>query len=75
MRSLILDMPNGRELVEELDIATELMMSIPVELVGGEQWQAAFERQQLAFKEWRAYLHCKAKHPTREAPGRMKKTA
>lgn len=62
MRSLILDMPNGRELVEELDLATELMMSIPIELVGGEEWLEAFARQQRAFKEWRSYLHCKAKH-------------
>ena len=48
MRSLILDMPNGRALVEELDLATELMMSIPIELVGGEQWQAAVSIQGLA---------------------------
>lgn len=75
MRSLILDMPNGRELVEELDIATELMMSIPVELVGGEQWQAAFDRQQLAFKEWRSYLLCKAKHPKRDVQGGLSKIA
>ena len=48
MRSLILDMPNGRQLVEELDLATEQMMATPVEQIGGEQWQAAFARQQRA---------------------------
>ncbi|WP_028621335.1 hypothetical protein [Pseudomonas sp. Ant30-3] len=56
MRSLILDMPNGRELIDELDLATELMMSIPVDQVGGQQWQDAFDRQQRAFAEWRKYL-------------------
>lgn len=60
MRSLILDMPNGRELVDELDLATEQMMAIPIELVGSEYWQTAFNRQQQAFKKWREYLHCKA---------------
>jgi hypothetical protein len=75
MRSLIFDMPNGRELVEELDIATELMMSIPVELVGGVQWQAVFDRQQLAFKAWRTYLLCKSKHPKRDIHCGMNKIA
>ncbi|WP_226939958.1 MULTISPECIES: hypothetical protein [Pseudomonas] len=37
-------------------------MSIPIELVGGDEWLEAFARQQRAFKEWRSYLHCKAKH-------------
>lgn len=60
MRSLILDMPNGRELIDELDLATEHMMAIPIESVGSEHWQAAFNRQQQAFKQWREYLHCKA---------------
>ncbi|PQZ89393.1 MULTISPECIES: hypothetical protein [Pseudomonas] len=72
MRSLILEMPNGRELVDELDVATELMMSIPIELVGGEAWQAAFARQQQAFKQWRSYLLCKATHPIL---GGMRKSA
>ncbi len=75
MRSLIVDMPNGRELVQELDIATELMMSIPVELVGGEQWQAAFDRQQSAFRAWRSYLLSKAKHPRRDVQGKLRETA
>ena len=75
MRSLILDMPNGRALVEELDLATELMMSIPIELVGGEHWQAAFDRQQLAFKAWRSYLLCIAKHPKRDAQCEISKIA
>ncbi|MHC8305503.1 hypothetical protein [Pseudomonas sp. PB3P13] len=57
MRSLILDMPNGRELVDELDFATEQMMSIPVELIGSAQWQDAACRQQQAFRKWREYLH------------------
>ena len=60
MRSLILDMPNGRQLVEELDLATEQMMAAPVEQIGGEVWQAAFARLQRAFWLWRDYLHCKA---------------
>lgn len=60
MRSLILDMPNGRQLVEELDVATEQMMATPVEQIGGEEWQAAFARQKRAFRLWRDYLHCKA---------------
>lgn len=57
MRSLILDMPNGRELVDELDLATEQMMSMPVELIGSPQWQEAAHRQQQAFRKWREYLH------------------
>jgi len=57
MRPLILDMPNGRELIDELDLATALMMSIPVELLGSVQWQEAASRQYQAFKKWREYLH------------------
>lgn len=57
MRSLILDMPNGRELIDELDFATGLMMSMPVELIGGPEWQEASIRQQQAFRKWREYLH------------------
>lgn len=57
MRSLLLDMPNGRELIDELDLATALMMSIPVELIGGAQWQEAANRQHQAFRQWREYLH------------------
>ncbi|VVM39821.1 hypothetical protein PS662_02903 [Pseudomonas fluorescens] len=57
MRSLILDMPNGRELIDELDLATSQMMSISVELIGGAQWQEVSNRQQQAFKKWREYLH------------------
>ncbi|VVM36226.1 hypothetical protein PS645_00037 [Pseudomonas fluorescens] len=57
MRSLVIDMPNGRELVDELDRATEQMMSIPVELIGSEAWQAAACRQHQAFRKWREYLH------------------
>ncbi|MCU1760040.1 hypothetical protein NTD84_09995 [Pseudomonas sp. 14P_8.1_Bac3] len=60
MRSLILDMPNGRELVNELDLATEQMMSIPVELIGCAEWLAASHRQQQAFQKWRAYLQLMA---------------
>ncbi|MVV47551.1 hypothetical protein EJA72_04690 [Pseudomonas sp. PB120] len=57
MRSLTLDMPNGRELNDELDLATSLMMSIPVELIGSVQWREASSRQYQAFRKWREYLH------------------
>jgi hypothetical protein len=57
MRSLIHDMRNGRELIDELDLATAAMMSIPVELIGGAQWREAACRQHQAFKDWREYLH------------------
>lgn len=60
MRSLISEMPNGRKLVDELDIATEQMMSIPVELIGGARWQEASNRQQQAFKKWQEYLQLMA---------------
>ncbi len=67
MRYLITDTPNALDLINELDQATEQMMSIPVEQVGGEQWQEAFERQQSAFRMWREYLYRKAeeKMPSR----------
>ncbi len=60
MRSLILDMPNGRELIDELDLSTAQMMSIPVELIGSAKWEEAAGRQYQAFKKWREYLHCMA---------------
>lgn len=57
MRPLILDMPNGRELIDELDLATAMMMSLSVEHLGSAQWQEAASRQYQAFKKWREYLH------------------
>ncbi|SEI66639.1 MULTISPECIES: hypothetical protein [unclassified Pseudomonas] len=60
MRAKIFDSPNALDLMKELDQATEQMMSISVELVGGPQWQEAFDRQQKAFRSWRDYLYCKA---------------
>jgi len=60
MRPLILDLPNGRELANELDLAIEQMMSIPVELIGGAQWLAASIKQQQAFQKWREYLQLMA---------------
>lgn len=60
MRSLILDLPNGRELANELDLATEQMMSIPVDLIGSAQWRTASYKQQQAFQEWREYLQLMA---------------
>jgi hypothetical protein len=60
MRPLILDLPNGRELANELDLAIEQMMSIPVELLGGAQWLAASFKQQQAFHKWREYLQLMA---------------
>lgn len=60
MRPLILDLPNGRELAHELDLAIEQMMSIPVEHIGGPLWLAASNRQQQAFKKWREYLQLMA---------------
>lgn len=60
MRPQIYDVPNALDLINELDRATEQMMSISVELVGGPQWQEAFDRQQRAFRKWRDYLYCKA---------------
>lgn len=60
MRPLILDLPNGRELANELDLAIEQMMSIPVGLIGGAQWLAASTRQQQAFQKWREYLQLMA---------------
>ena len=60
MRPLIHDMPNGRELVDELDLATSQMMSIPVDLIGSAQWLEASSRQYQAFRKWREYLHCMA---------------
>lgn len=60
MRPQMCDAPNARDLVNELDQATELMMSMPVELVGGSEWQDAFNRQQRAFRMWRDYLYRKA---------------
>jgi hypothetical protein len=53
-------MPNGRELIDELDLATALMMAIPVELVGGAEWQEVSSRQYRAFGKWREYLYCMA---------------
>jgi hypothetical protein len=60
MRSLKIEMPNGRELIGELDLATEQMMAMPVELIGSAQWQQTATRQQTAFKKWREYLHLMA---------------
>lgn len=60
MRPLILDLPNGRELANELDIAIEQMMSIPVEHIGGALWLSAAKRQQQAFQKWREYLQLMA---------------
>ncbi|MHC8315066.1 hypothetical protein [Pseudomonas sp. LB3P31] len=57
MRPLILDMPNGRELIDELDFATGQMMSLSVEHIGGAKWLEATRRQQQAFTNWREYLH------------------
>lgn len=57
MRPLILDMPNGRELIDELHFATGQMMSLSVEHIGGSKWLEATERQQQAFTNWREYLH------------------
>jgi hypothetical protein len=53
-------MPNGRELIDELDLATAGMMAIPVEHIGGAQWQEAANRQYQAFRKWREYLHLMA---------------
>jgi hypothetical protein len=58
MRPQTFDIPNALDLISELDQATEQMMSIPVEHVGGTQWEEAFVRQQSAFRKWREY--CKA---------------
>lgn len=60
MRPLILDLPNGRELANELDLAIEQMMAISVELIGGAEWIAASTRQQQAFQKWREYLQLMA---------------
>lgn len=57
MRTPIIEVPNGRELIDELDFATALMMSIPVGLIGGVKWQEASSRQHQAFRKWREYLH------------------
>ncbi|AWY43822.1 hypothetical protein DKY63_29480 [Pseudomonas putida] len=57
MRSSVPDMPNGRELIDELDLATSRMMAISADLIGTVAWREASERQQLAFKKWREYLH------------------
>lgn len=57
MRPLILDMPNGRELIDELDFATGQMMSLSVEHIGSSKWLEATARQQQAFTNWREYLH------------------
>jgi len=50
-------MPNGRELIDELDLATAQMMAMSVELIGTVEWQEASKRQQCAFRKWREYLH------------------
>jgi hypothetical protein len=68
MRPLILDLPNGRELANDLDLAIEQMMAIPVELVGGEDWLAASTRQQQAFQKWREYLQLMADGRVRVEP-------
>lgn len=57
MRSLINTMPNGRELIDELDLATEQMMAMSVELIGSPEWEQAAKRQYQAFRKWREYLH------------------
>jgi hypothetical protein len=36
------------------------MMAIPVEHIGGAQWEEARVRQQSAFRKWRDYLYRKA---------------
>jgi hypothetical protein len=60
MRPLILDLPNGSDLANELDLAIAQMMSIPVEHLGGALWLAASLRQQQAFQNWREYLQLMA---------------
>lgn len=60
MRPQTFDIPNALDLISELDQATEQMMSIPVDHIGGAQWEQAFVRQQSAFRKWRDYLYCKA---------------
>ncbi len=60
MRPQCPDSLNAHDLVKELDHATELMMSIPVEQVGSLHWKEAFVRQQSAFRTWREYLYLKA---------------
>lgn len=60
MRPQINDIPNALDLISELDQATEQMMSIPVDHIGGTQWEEAFVRQQSAFRNWRDYLYRKA---------------
>ncbi|WP_110951134.1 hypothetical protein [Pseudomonas bohemica] len=60
MRSTNVDPPNALDLISELDRATEEMMALHVEQVGGERWQEACARQQRAFRAWRDYLFRKA---------------
>ena len=72
MRPLSLDMPNGRELVNELDLATEQMMSLAADQIGSEQWQQACDRQYRAFRQWREYLHFMA---DAQRPKRMSRVA
>jgi hypothetical protein len=60
MRITNFDPPNALDLISELDRATEEMMALHVDQVGGERWQLALERQQCAFRAWRDYLFLKA---------------
>lgn len=60
MRPHSFDIPNALDLISELDQATEQMMAIPVEHIGGAQWEEARVRQQSAFRKWRDYLYRKA---------------
>lgn len=57
MRPLTSDMPNGRELIDELDLATARMMALSVDRIGTAEWKEASLRQQYAFNKWREYLH------------------
>ena len=68
MRPLILDLPNGRELANELGFAIEQMMAISVELIGGAEWLAASAMQQQAFQKWREYLQLMADGRVRVEP-------
>ena len=68
MRPPILDLPNGRELANELDLAIEQMMAIPIGLIGGAEWLAATTRQQQAFQKWREYLQHMADGRVRVEP-------
>lgn len=51
-----MDSEDSEYLLNELNQATEELMSMSSAVFGGEQWQTAHRRQQSAFANWLLYI-------------------